>query len=369
MRINTLNLKTFRNYKNLKLIFNDRLNIIIGNNAQGKTNILEAIYFLSITKSFLPVNEKNLIYNGYKFCSVKANIIDDTNKKLTISLNEVGKKLEINDKEIKKHSKYIGSLKVVLFSPDNVRILKDSPNNRRKFLNIEISQLHNKYIDLLNEFNIVLKQRNEYLKVIRDSDVNQKYLEILNEKFIDLSVQICNYRSNFINELNKYINNIFEYISGYSGLNIKYSTCVDITDIENMKKQLNEKLFSSYNKEILYGNTMIGPHRDDFSLYIDDNDLSLYGSQGQIKMAVLALKLAEIDVFKNISNTTPVLLLDDLFSELDINKRNMIMKYLNIDIQTIVTTTDIENINLEYINDANIYTIENGNVVNIKDNN
>ena len=363
MKINNLNLKKFRNYDKLDIKFNENLNIIIGNNAQGKTNILEAIYFLSITKSFLSINEKNCIMKGEVFSRIDADIIDLHNKKnISLSINENEKKLAINNNEIKKHSDFIGNLKVVLFNPDNIRLIKDSPGFRRKFLNIEISQLYSKYIKILNEYNLVLKQRNEYLKFLKNGKLNEIYFSILNDKFVNLAKDIFKYRLDFINHLNLYINNIFMEISGYSGLYIKYIPSIDLDDLDNISINMLNKLNDNFDRELNYGSSLYGPHRDDFSFNLDDNDLLLYGSQGQLKMAILALKLAEIDVFKDITGEYPVLLLDDLFSELDINKRNKIINYLNRDIQTIITTTDLENIDDYILKNAKVFKIDNGRI-------
>jgi len=363
VKINKLRLINFRNYSKLDIDFNDHLNIIIGNNAQGKTNILEAIYFLSITKSFLSNNDGICINNGQLFFKIFGDIItNDGIKKLSILFNENGKKLTINDNEIKKHALYIGNLKVILFNPDNVRLIKDAPGNRRKFLNIEISQLDNKYINILNEYNIVLKQRNEYLKVIKSGKINEVYFDIINEKLVMLAVSIYEYRIKFTEMINKYITNIFKDISGYDDLVLKYIPSVDISDISNIGNNIRDKMASSYDREVFYGNSLVGPHRDDFSFKLGENDLVLYGSQGQLKMAILALKLAEVNVFKDTCNEYPVLLLDDLFSELDVNKRNKVINYLNRDIQTIVTTTDLENIEDNLVKNSYVYKIENGNV-------
>ena len=194
MKISKLILKNFRNYIDLNIEFNDKLNIIIGNNAQGKTNILEAIYFLSITKSFSSVHDKTLIYKNKDYARVSGVIVNNQFKKtLSILLNENGKKLEVNQKIIKRNIDYLGNLRIITFSPDDIRLLKDSPGNRRKFLNIELSQLYDKYVKLLAEFNIILKQRNEYLKSIRTDIVNQEYFNILNDKYADLSVYIYIY--------------------------------------------------------------------------------------------------------------------------------------------------------------------------------
>lgn len=364
MNIVKLHLKNFRNYQELLIDFNNRLNIIIGDNAQGKTNILEAIYYLSITKSFLSVSDRCVIRRDALFSQIggKINSVAGS-KKLAVLINENGKKTEINDKEIKKHSDYIGNFRTVIFSPDNLRLIKEGPANRRRFLNIEISQLHRKYINILNEFNVVLKQRNEYLKVIKNGEYNTLYFNVLNTKFVLLAVDIYKYRETFINKVNYYLDKTYKEISDYDGLKLKYITNIDITTEEEMKTSLISKLEKNFDKEVIYGSTMIGPHRDDFSFYLDENDLLMYGSQGQLKMAVLSLKLSEIEVFKDVSLEYPVLLLDDLFSELDIDKRNRIINYLNRDIQTIITTTDVDSVNNENISNSYITKIEAGKVV------
>ena len=362
MKIDKLKLINFRNYSKLDIDFNPYLNIIIGNNAQGKTNILEAIYYLSITKSFLAVNDVVCIKNGELFFKIIGKIkFNNKNKKLELLFNENGKKVSINDNEIKKHALYIGNLKVIIFSPDNVRLIKDTPANRRKFLNIEISQLDNKYINLLNEYNIVLKQRNEYLKIIKNGKFNQVYFDILNSKLIDLAVEIYKYRSDFINKVNIYIGDVFKDISGYDGLKVNYLP--NITIDGDIKKNMEDKLNSVFDREVGYGSSLVGPHRDDFSFKLNNDDLILYGSQGQLKMAILALKLAEVNVFYENDMEYPVLLLDDLFSELDLFKRNKVIEYLNKDIQTIVTTTDLDNIDNNLINKAYVYKIEDGKIL------
>lgn len=364
MKIEKLYLKNFRNYDNLEINFCDKLNIIIGNNAQGKTNILEAIYYLAITKSFLLVNDKMVVKKDTIYSLIKGDIFNNNGfKRLSILINSNGKKLEINEKEIKKHYEYVGNLKVIIFSPDNVRLIKDGPLNRRRFLNIEISQLYLNYINTLNEFNIVLKQRNEYLKVIRGGSYNETYFKILNKKYVDLAVYIIRYRDDFINRVNKYIGDVFLRISGYNGLYIKYISNIEVEDISLMKEKMLEKIENMKDREVIYGSSLVGPQRDDFEFILDNNDLLTYGSQGQQKMAVLSLKLAEIDVFKEISLENPILLLDDLFSELDVDKRNKVINYLNNDIQTIVTTTDLNNITFSSIDNPNIYKIDNGKVV------
>ena len=370
LKINKLYLRNFRNYLDLEIDFNDKLNIIIGNNAQGKTNILEAIYFLSITKSFLSVNEKTLIFRDKEFSMIKGDVVNSNfNKKLSILINDNGKKIEVNQKIIKRNIDYLGNLRVIIFSPDDIRLLKDSPGNRRRFLNIELSQLYDKYVKLLSEFNIVLKQRNEYLKIIKNGNFNQEYFNILNDKYASLAVEIYIYRNNFINKINEYITDKYYFISGDNNLVVKYISDTSISNRIDMKNSLLNRLIDNKNREVMYGNTMIGPHKDNFCFYLNESNLSLYGSQGQLKMAILALKLAEIDVFRSVTGETPVLLLDDIFSELDIEKRNKLIKFLNDDVQTIMTTTDLSEIDNELVKIANIYKIENGTIIEKINNN
>ena len=370
MKINKLKLNNFRNYIDLDIEFNDKLNIIIGNNAQGKTNILEAIYYLSITKSFLSVNDKTLIYKDREFFRIYGEVNNNNiSKKLSVVNNNGNKKIEVNNKIIKRNIDYLGNLRIIIFSPDDINLIKDGPNNRRKFLNIELSQLYTKYVNLLSEFNIILKQRNEYLKNIKNNSINYEYFNIINEKYVDLSVSIYNYRNNFINKINEYIGNKYYSISGDNGLFIKYINDISMDSVDNMKKNMINKINDSINRDIYNGNSSIGPHKDNFCFYLNESNLSLYGSQGQLKMAVLALKLAEIDVFNYVTGESPVLLLDDIFSELDIEKRNKLISFINNSIQTIMTTTDLSEINKDLVKIANVYKIENGKVIEKINNN
>lgn len=368
MIIKNIKLKNFRNYENLDFVLNNRLNIIIGNNAQGKTNILESIYFLSLTKSFFAVNDKVVIKKNCLYARIDGVITSNNGcNNLSILVNNYGKYLKIGNKEIKKSSDYLGYLKVILFSPDNIRLLKEGPSIRRRFLNIEISQLSKRYILILNQFNDLLKQRNEYLKNIRNSLMDKDYMLILNQKFAELAYQIYNFRNDFIVEINKRIKDIYKSIINIDNIEIKYITDVKLNDKEIMINEIKDRLDKNYDKEILYGSTLIGPQRDDFSILLNGNDISSYGSQGQMRIAILSVKLSEIDIIFNKFGEYPVILLDDIFSELDVDKRNKLIKYLNCDRQVIITTTDIENINEELVNNAKLFKIDNGKVIETRE--
>ena len=360
MKINKIILKNYRNYDNLEIDFNDNLNIIIGDNAQGKTNLLESIYVLAVTKSFLSITDKGLIKFDNKFSIIKG-VLDSNNSKdnLEILFNDNGKVVRINNKEIKKLSDYISKMNVVIFSTDNIRMFKESPGARRKYFNVQISQMNRKYLKLLNNYNVILRQRNEFLKIInlnKKSDTD--YLDILDNKYIDISLEIYNYRNEYVNSINNYLDDMFNSITDNKGIKLRY-----ISNMDNEREVLLDKLKKNLNKEIMYKMTLIGPNRDDFCFYLDNKNLSLYGSQGQIRSAVLALKMSEVLLFTDKVGESPILLLDDMFSELDINKRNNILRHLINDVQTVITTTDIENISEDIRKKANVYKIDNGKII------
>lgn len=366
MIIKNLELKNYRNYDELNISFNKKLNIIIGDNAQGKTNILEAIYVLAVTKSYLGVSDKNLIKIGNKFSLIKA-VIDkeDSLKNLEIIINDNGKKIKINNKEIKKLSDYVSNFRVILFSPDNIRMIKEGPGIRRRFLNVELSQLSNKYVKLVNDFNGLLKQRNEFIRIMNlSSNSDLSYLDVIDNKFAQLAVDIYGYRKKFIDQVNEQISKIYEKIAGFSDLVIKYHSNIDYDeDKKVMINNLYDKLKKSFDKDKNYGMTFIGPHRDDFYFYLGGKNISLYGSQGQLRMAILALKISEIDIFTKYSGESPILLLDDIFSELDVTKKNKLIDYILNDVQTIITTTDINLIDTKLVENANVYVINDGKII------
>ena len=237
MKIKKIELLNYRNYDNLKLEFNDNLNIIIGDNAQGKTNLLEAIYVLAVTKSFLSINDKSLIKFNNKFSFIKGKIIrNNISDDLMIILGENGKTVKINDKEIKKLSDYITKMNVVIFSSDAIRMIKESPSSRRKYLNIQISQINKKYLKILNDYNTVLRQRNEFLKILnlnKKSDLD--YLNIINDKYVDLSILIYNYRKKYIEGINNYIDKVFFSITSLKNIKLCYSSNIEVNGQVNKK--------------------------------------------------------------------------------------------------------------------------------------
>ncbi len=366
MVIKSLKLKNFRNYTDLDIKLSNKLNIFIGDNAQGKSNILESIVVLALTKSYLNVKDKNLIKDGEEVANIISYVdFGNTVDKLFISFSENIKKLKINDTEVKKYSDYVSRVRFIIFSPVDINLIKDSPSVRRKNFNVEISQLSNKYVKLLQNYNAILKKRNQFLKMIAETGkCNDFYLDILNDKFSTLAVEITNERFKFVSMINKEINDIYREITGSDGLILNYINTVDILEDKiEMKNLFLKKLKNNFEKEKFYGMTLIGPHRDDYSLFLSDKDLAIYGSQGQNRAAILALKLSEISIFKNICGDYPILLLDDIFSELDTKRKNRLIKYILDDVQTIITTTDLNVIDNSLVKKAKIFNISDGKVV------
>ncbi len=366
MIIDTLKLKNYRNYESLDIQLDKKLNIFIGDNAQGKSNILESIYVLAVTKSYLSVKDKDLIKDGEEYSLLESKVLNSKDSyKLNVSLSLSSKVVKMNGNEVKKLVDYVSHFRVILFSPDNIGMIKDSPNVRRRFLNVEIGQMNNHYLRILQNYNVILKQRNELLKIFKLSNrVNQEYLEVLNQKFSELAVWVIKERYLFISSLNAYLSDIYKEIMDVENLNIQYVSSIAWKDnVEEMIKEFKEKLVCNFEKEKMYGMTLFGPHRDDFKFYMGDKDMVNYASQGQLRVAVLALKLSEIELFKFNTGESPVLLLDDIFSELDLKKKNRLIQYMLDDVQTIITTTDLNMIDDYLVERAKIFEISCGKVV------
>lgn len=371
MILKKIKLLNFRNYENLNIKFYKGINIIYGSNAQGKTNLLESVYFLGLTKSHRPSIDNNLIKNGQDNAMVEGTINKGSlDINLNIRFNNNNKTLSIDNKKILKVSDYISNLNIIIFCPDDLEIIKSSPQVRRKYLNLELSQLYSNYYIILNEYNKLLKIRNNYLKKLnKKENIDLNYFDILNNYLVEKAILIYKMRAKFIDRINEYVPSIFENIMNLTNFNIKYLTNINNIDIfqEDAKIKILELYKKNIDLDIKLCSTNIGPHKDDIEFYLNDKNLKLYGSQGQQRVAVLTLKLAEIELFKKYKNDTPILLLDDIFSELDEKKKNNLLKYIVKDIQTIITTTDLNKINKKLINKSKIFKIDNGTIEKIKE--
>lgn len=366
MKIKQIKLINFRNLENVELNFINNINIIIGGNGAGKTNILEAVYLNSLTKSFRANNDIELIKFNKDFLTIKTTIKENSyNEKVLYNIDKISKKIYLNSNKITKLSEYIGKYPVVISTPEDVLMIKTSPSNRRDVLNISICQFNKEYFKTLNEYNKLLKLRNDYLKrILVNSNSDMKYFEIITTKLIEKAIYIYIERNKYINSINSYLGSIFEHICLNKNLILKYSPNVDITeyDDENISKILQKKFKRDFNKEISLGMTISGPHRDDFNFYLDNKDMKFYSSEGQKKMAVISYKLAEIKLFQEQEDKKPIILLDDLFSELDIKNKNRLVKYIPEDLQVIITSNDLKGINKSIRDNAKIFKIKDSEV-------
>ena len=358
MNITKIELQNFRNYK--KKIFDNfsNLNIIIGTNGIGKTSIIEAIYLGSLAKSFKTNNESSIINNNSDYFRIKIYYFDYGPKKnLEIYLDKDGKKTKINSKIQRKLSDFISQYRIIMLSPDELKLIKASPNTRRNYLNIQISQLKKEYLYYLNNYNNLIKNKNDYLKkLMLNSNLDTRYLDIIDEKIVEEGIKIYNLRKDYIDMINKYIKNIFKNYEKNNTIYIKYISDYEIND----KNKIIKELKRVRNREINLGMTSFGIHRDDYEFIHYDNNSRDYSSQGLQKLIVLAMKLSEVKIFVNEYDIKPILLLDDLFSELDEGNRNRIFKSLDKDIQVFITTTDLKNINKRLLEKAKIYDLGNG---------
>ena len=364
MFLKKLEVSNFRNINRVNFNFTRNINIFVGENAQGKTNILESIYFLSITKSHRTNNEINLINKNEFYTKVSGVYEDDKNdiRTLSILLNENGKKVSVDNIMQKKISNYLSRLNVIMFSPDDLEIVKGSPSIRRKFLNIELSQLSNDYVNNLKDYNFILKERNEYLKLKNQKQFDNIYFDVITNKLIEVEVKIAKERYKFIDKINDYLSGIYNSIAGKDVLTIRYVSFIEKVELDknDAKEIIKKKYDKVLENERIQKTTLLGIHKDDFKLLLNDLDVIHFASQGQQRITILSLKLAEIKLYLDIKNIRPIVLLDDIFSELDEYKKNNIIKYFNEDLQIFITTTDIKDINDNLKLKSDIYITKNG---------
>ena len=361
MFFKSLELQNFRNYDSLNLKLDPHINIIVGKNGQGKTNILESLYYIAYLKSHRISDDSILIQAGKKSFKIKSKIKRETLlDEVRIEQNLDGKQVFFNQTEIIKKSEYLELINIILFEPTNLDILKGSPNIRRDFLNDSISQINSNYYNILTDFNRLLKMRNEFLKSKRN---DHDYLDTLDKYYIEKAVLIYQMRSKYINRINEFIADIYKDIMNLEGLKIEYKSFYEkIEDKNNIKEALKAEMHRNYEKEKYTGLTIEGPQKDDFVFVANSVNLKEYGSQGQQRGAVIALKFAEAEIVKKYKNVIPVFLLDDVFSELDGIRKNNLIKYITSDYQVILTTTDLAKISKKLLTEAKIIKIENGNV-------
>ena len=357
MYIKSVEITNFRNIDKMVLEFNKNVNIFIGKNAQGKTSILESIYVLAFSKGSNGFSDDEMVKKDKLFFKIKGSVkIINSLKKLEVLYRTGEKRLKLNNCEVKRVSDYVSNMNVIMFSPDDLDIVKKAPLCRRNFINIELCQLSNDYLRILNEYNKILRMRNEYIRK-NYSKIDYNYLDIITHSLVDRAILVYKYRDQYFDDINKIVDNVFLKISKMKGLKIVYKKNVPVFD---NKDDLFSFYKNSYDSDIDKGSTLYGPHRDDFLFIFEGNDLKLYGSQGMQRIAILSFKLSEIDLFKERCGTYPIVLLDDIFSEIDIDKRKNLLRFIKSNMQFIITTTDINNISEKLINKASVFTVDNG---------
>ena len=357
MIIKSLELADFRNYEELNISFDKGTNILYGDNAQGKTNILEAIYVSATTKSHKGSKDKEIINFDKEEAHIRTYLEKEgIQSRVDMHLRKSKSKgIAIDGQKIKKAADLLGLLNVVFFSPEDLSIIKNGPGERRRFADMELCQLDNFYLYNLNNYNKIINQRNKLLKDMYFNPGLRETLNIWDSQLVSYGSKIIERRELFASQLCEIIGEIHNKLSGgKEQLVIKYEPDVRIEDFENQMRENQER-------DIHSKVTSTGPHRDDFSFIVNGIDIRKYGSQGQQRTAALSLKLSEIELVKKVTKDTPVLLLDDVLSELDSNRQNYLLNSIG-DIQTIITCTGLD----EFINNRfeinRIFKVTNGSI-------
>ncbi|XID91741.1 DNA replication/repair protein RecF [Paenibacillaceae bacterium WGS1546] len=368
MQLNSLELQGYRNYDALKLSTEGGVNIFIGPNAQGKTNLLEAIHVLSLTKSHRTSKDKELIGWNQSAAVLRAQMtrrIGDVGLELRLSAQ--GKKAKVNGLEQRKLSGFVGTLNVVLFAPEDLDIVKGAPGVRRRFMDMEIGQVHPGYLHDMQQYQKILQQRNNYLKSTDIRRASPEMLDVWNEQLAMSGVKMMQKRKNFIIHLQRWAEKIHAGITGGSErLTVEYkpsfgtASGMDNQDQTSLFGQFMIKLTQGKEQEFRRGMTLTGPHRDDLSFSINGKDVQSFGSQGQQRTAALSLKLAELELMHEEIGEYPLLLLDDVLSELDQNRQTQLIETFQSRVQTFITTTGLESVNMGRLKDASIYHVRDG---------
>ena len=360
MIVKSIKLKNYRNYESLHFTFDDKVNILYGDNAQGKTNILEALYLIGTTKSHRKSKDRDLIKFGYEESHIEIVVLKkDTEYVIDMHLKKNSPKgIAINKVPIRKAGELFGMIYFVFFSPEDLNIIKDAPSARRRFMDLELSQLDKVYLSNLSNYNRIINQRNHLLKDINIQKNLLETLDIWDMQLVEYGNRIMKEREKFIYEVNKTIYHIHKKLTnGREEISIVYDKNIGNSSLE-------ETLKRNRTRDIRMKSTSSGPHRDDLYFKIGEMDVRQFGSQGQQRTAALSLKLSEIKLVKELTGDTPVLLLDDVLSELDKHRQNYLLESIR-DVQTMITCTGLD----EFVNHRfsmnKIFYVEDGRVVEV----
>lgn len=370
MKILNLKLKNYRNCKNIELDLNSKKILIIGKNAQGKTNILESIYFLSTLKSPRTSNNLELINFDSEKLEINS-IVEKSNTEIDLDYfldNKKNKEIKVN--KLKTRPKEFKSvLKTVLFSTQDLLLLRGTPQDRRDWLDAAISQIYPAYDDRLSKYNKIRIQKNNFLK---EYSQNETLFEVYNEQLTILGSNIIYLRKKFLKEIEKISQTKHLTISGEEKLTIHYDCnflqkeSSQEAEIEEISEKFKQKLEERKKEEIQRGQSLVGPHRDDIVFYINNKEATKFASQGQQRTIVLSLKLAELEIITQKTGETPVLLLDDVLAELDDLRQNYLLQTIDEKIQTIITSVDTLLFDEKFLKEVKIYSIEHGAIIERK---
>ncbi|CAH1857199.1 DNA replication/repair protein RecF [Convivina intestini] len=369
MELKELQLSHFRNYDQVKLDFQSGVNIFLGQNAQGKTNLLESIYVLALARSHRSNNDQDLIEWGQSKAKISGRVQNRLGTTpISLQFSRKGKQARVNHLDQSRLSSYIGQLNVILFAPEDLELVKGAPSVRRRFIDMEFGQMNISYLSQISQYRKVLKERNAYLKQLQAKKSNDMvFLDVLTEQLIQFGTQVIRARQHFIQKLGEVAHPIHAEISNQSEqLSLVYQSNVPlekaIEDVAVIEASFTQALQRQAKREVIQGTTLVGPHRDDFKILINQNDVSLYGSQGQQRTAALALKLAEIDLMQSETGEYPVLLLDDVLSELDASRQTHLLMAIQNKVQTFITTPSLSEITRQLIDQPKVFEIKAGQV-------
>ncbi len=368
MHLENIELKNFRNYETASLSFSPSINVLIGENAQGKTNLIESIYFLAMSRSHRTSRDRELIRWDSDFAKVNGQLIKKSHSvPLEIVLSKRGKNAKLNHLEQKKLSDYIGQLNVILFAPEDLSLVKGSPSVRRRFIDMELGQMNKIYLHHLTQYQRILKQRNQFLKKAKyDRKHDTLYLDVLTEQLATEGAEVLYYRYRFVAQLTKWAQEVQADISNdKEALRIRYKTTANVTE-EMSKQELFDQMQTEYGEareqEIDQGTTTLGPHRDDLVFYVNDRNVQTYGSQGQQRTTALSLKLAEIELMREMTGEYPILLLDDVLSELDDSRQTHLLNTIQNKVQTFITTTSLDGVQMDLLENPLIFYVDHGEI-------
>ncbi len=366
MILTELHLHHFRNYQDLTVHFNPGVNVLIGHNAQGKTNMLEAIYVLSLTKSHRTSNAHELINWQEKSALISGTVEKSIGKiPLELQFSSKGKKAKVNHLEQARLSQYVGQLNAILFAPEDLSLVKGSPALRRHFMDREFSQMSSKYLYNAGQYRTLLRQKNKYLKQLKyKQQTDRVLLGVLSDQLAAFGAEVIIARQHFLKHLEGWAADLHQEISlNKESLRLEYVNQLKVND-DTTVEEAYQALFKLYQdneqREIEQGTTIYGPHRDDIRFLVNNKNVQAFGSQGQQRTTALSVKLAEIDLMKEQTGEYPLLLLDDVLSELDTIRQTHLLTAIQNKVQTFLTTTSLSDVARQLINEPTIFEIEHG---------